>query len=137
MIFRRNKPASPPPNEPSAPRGREHPAGGGDRGVNALARRFLVDEEPATIDLSGTEGFRGGMPEPETRTGEPGAKASPPGTTGSRLVSRDPESGKFYVHPGPAEEPVLLDGETVTAPTELRKGDRIRIGDAEFVFLAR
>lgn len=137
MIFRKNKPASEPPKEPVTPRGRERPAGGGDRGTNALARRFLEDEEPATIDLSGSRVFHADTPEPETRTGEtePGAPRQP--ATASSLISFDSGDGSFFVHPGPPEMPVLLEGATVTERTELRKGDRIRVGEAEIVFLAR
>ena len=50
------------------------------------------------------------------------------------LLSHDPETGKFYVQPGP-ESPVLLNGAVVDAPTELRKGDRIALSGAEFEFL--
>ena len=52
------------------------------------------------------------------------------------LISCEPETGKFYVHPGASEIPVFLAGERVTATTELRRGDRIRIGEAEFEFLS-
>jgi hypothetical protein len=55
----------------------------------------------------------------------------------ARVVSCDPQTGKFYIHPGGVGGPVLLQGEPVRAPTELRPGDTIRAGDFEFRFLSR
>ena len=45
-----------------------------------------------------------------------------------RIISLDPDTGKFYIHPGTADLPVTLQGEPVLAPTELRRGDTIRVG---------
>ena len=73
--------------------------------------------------------------EPETRETSTGPAATAAGAHND-LISRDPETGKFYVHPGDSDTPVLLGGDPVTAPTELRKGDRIGVGGAEFEFLA-
>jgi hypothetical protein len=136
MIFRRNKPVPDPDKQIPAPRGRDSGGGPGQRGANALARRFLVDEEPATTDLSGPAGFPAASPEPETQTGVPlPSDATAPEKP--QLISHDPDTGRFYVHPGTPEVPVLLEGEAVTERTELHRGDRIRIGEAEFVFLSR
>lgn len=52
-----------------------------------------------------------------------------------RVISRDPATGKFYIHPGSEDCPVSLENERVLAPTELRRGDTIRVGDAEFKLL--
>ena len=134
MIFRKNRPASGPENDSPSMRGRDSEPG--KRGANALARRFLVDEEPETIDLAGPGGFTESAadPEPETRVGfEAAENSAAPGRL--EVLSQDTGTGKFYVNPGDPDYPVLLAGETVTAPTELRKGDRIRVGDAEFEFL--
>lgn len=137
MMFRKNKPASGPEESSHTMRGRDSEPG--KRGANALARRFLVDDEPDTIDLAGPGEF------PET-TAETGADAEPDTWASAEeapaaafadsegVISRDPATGKFYVHPGSPETPVLLAGEAVSAPTELRQGDRIRIGQAEFEF---
>lgn len=127
MIFRKKK-APPPSGGPSVPRGRGEPGAGGD---NPLARRFRPDPEPATVDLAEPVRFH------EPPAGE-GPSTTPlrkdPKTLG-RVISRDPATGKFYVHPGPEDCPVLLERETVQAPTELRRGDTIRVGDAEFRLL--
>ena len=133
MIFRRNKPASGPAGEERTMRGRESEPD--KRGANALARRFLVEDEPATIDLTAPGRFpvSPGEAEPETRpAGE--APADSPQASREALISRDPDTGKFYVHPGMPHETVLLGGEPVTSSTELRRGDCIRIGTAEFEF---
>lgn len=134
MIFRKNKPASEPEPDSHAMRGRDSEPG--KRGANALARRFLVDDEPETIDLAGPGGFidSASEPEPETRVGsETGDDTGVDNRLG--ILSQDTDTGKFYVNPGDPEHPVILAGETVTAPTELRKGDHIRVGNAEFEFL--
>ena len=134
MIFRKNKPASALENDSHSMRGRDSEPG--KRGANALARRFLVDDEPETIDLAVPGGFTESAtdPEPETRVGFEAAESS---TAPDRfdVLSQDTGTGKFYVNPGDAGHEVLLGDETVTAPTELRKGDRIRVGDVEFEFL--
>jgi len=134
MIFRKNKPASAPGNDKPSMRGRDGDAAG-DK-PNPLARRFVPGDEPETIDLVGPAGFPSTAEEsePDTRvTTAEGAENVEPGRV--EIVSRDPETGKFYVHAGTSETPVLLAGEPVAARTELRKGDRIRIGEAEFEFL--
>lgn len=134
MIFRKNKPAPEPENDSPTMRSRESEPG--KRGANALARRFLVDEEPDTIDLSGPGEFHGSVEETEPETRD-SAAAPAESAMEERLnvLSQDPDTGKFYVHPGSPGTSVLLGGERVTAVTELRKGDRIRIGEAEFEFL--
>lgn len=127
MIFRKKKAPSPPGDRPVL-RGRGDPGASGD---NPLARRFRPDAEPATVDLADPARFH------EPPAGEGPATAplrTDPGTLG-RVISRDPATGKFYVHPGTGDCPVLLEQETVQAPTELRRGDTIRVGDAEFRLL--
>ena len=95
---------------------------------NPLARRFRQDAEPATVDLSQPARF----PPSETAADDPAtAELQTDATRLGRILSRDPGTGKLYVHPGTAEQPVLLQGEPVSAPTELRAGDTLRIGDTE------
>ena len=99
-------------------------------GDNPLARRFRQDSEPPTIDLAAAPRFQ--VPR---ETADPKTAPLPTGAAQlSRFISREPETGKFYIHPGPQDLPVTLQGEPVSAPTELRRGDVIRIGDAEFHF---
>lgn len=135
MIFKKNKPPGESARPAQAPRGR-----GTAPGKNPLARRFVDDEEPDTIDLRGPAGFPAGEgekgdDEPDTRLAS-GAPAGAPSKTWAGIISHDAETGKFYALPGTPEAPVMLGGEPITAPTELRRGDRIRIGAAEFEFLA-
>jgi hypothetical protein len=135
MIFRKKNPAPGPEIQNSAMRGRNDQ--NSERAANALARRFQEDDEPETIDLLGDEGFPGeeAPAEPETQvTATDPAKSHRADRL--NLISCEPETGKFYVHPGASEIPVFLAGERVTATTELRRGDRIRIGEAEFEFLS-
>lgn len=135
MIFRKNKPAATPENNKPSMRGRDGDTG--RDGPSPLARRFVPGDEPETIDLVGPAGFHAGASEAEPETQvtatEPAPESAETGRSG--ILSHDPGTGKFYVHPGNAESPVLLAGEPVTAITELRKGDRICIADAEFEFL--
>ena len=134
-MFRKKNPASGPDTQKPAMRGRN--GENSERAANALARRFQEDDEPETIDLVGAEGFPGEVAgaEPETQ-----ATASVPGERRSedrlQLISCETETGKFYVHAGTTQTQVFLAGEPVNARTELRQGDRIRIGDVEFEFLA-
>jgi hypothetical protein len=98
---------------------------------NPLARRFQADREPPTVDLAGPAGFRespGGEQDPQTTPLQMDASKL------GRLISHDSESGKFYIHPGAEAAAVLLQGEPVRAPTELRRGDVIQIGDTEIHF---
>ena len=135
MIFRKNKPAQKPENKSPTMRGREDESG--KRAANALARRFLVEDEPETIDLGAPAGFPAAdsQPEPETRVTAP-AREQAGSSERVPVITLEPGSGKFYVQAGSTENPVYLAGEAVTAPTELRRGDRIRIGETEFEFLA-
>jgi hypothetical protein len=95
------------------------------------------EREPATIDLAEPARFQAqsaAAEDPHTAAQQTDAAKL------SRVVSCDPQTGKFYVHPGHpggANSPVLLQGEPVRAPTELRPGDTIRAGDVEFRFLPR
>jgi hypothetical protein len=135
MIFRKNKPAQEPGKQSPAMRGRDDE--NSKRAANALARRFQDQDEPETIDLASPSGIpvAESQGEPDTRV-TASVPESSRRTDQLRVISREPETGKFYVHAGTAETPVLLAGEPVTTPTELRRGDRIRIGEAEFEFLA-
>jgi hypothetical protein len=106
--------------------------------ANPLARRFAADDEPDTIDLGGAGGFPADTPdapaEPETRVTAASQEAS--AASGPvAFLAQDPGNGKFYVLPGSDDVSVLLGGEVVMSRTELRRGDRIRIGNAEFEFL--
>lgn len=140
-IFNRKKPADSPAGGNPVMRGRrdDKPA---DSETNPLARRLVSDEEPDTIDLDGASGFPAAGPdvpdEPETRAVRSAGEETPgPVAAGGQraFLSRDPATGKFYVQPGTEGCPVFLGDEPVLAPTELRRGDRLRIGDAEFEFL--
>jgi hypothetical protein len=98
---------------------------------NPLARRFRADSEPPTVDLAGPARF------PAAQLGDEDPKTAPLQTDIaklSRLISHDPGSGKFYIHPGTKDAPVLLQGEPVRAPTELRRGDTICVGPTEIRF---
>ena len=97
---------------------------------NPLARRFRADAEPATIDLGGPARFPAEVDREDPETKALGTDASKLG----RVISHDPETGKFYIHPGTADLPVTLQGEPVLAPTELRQGDTIRVGSMEIRF---
>lgn len=130
MIFRKKQgPAS--PTGPAVPRGRDGSgpsakdrASGGD---NPLARRFQEDAEPATVDLSDPARFHApAKPEESPQTTY---LQTQPESLG-RVISRDAATGKLYVHPGTEDCPVLLQNEAVVAPTELRRGDTIRVADA-------
>ena len=98
--------------------------------TNPLARRFRQDAEPDTIDLAQPARFPPpdeALPDPDPLTAELQTDAA----RLARLLSRDPGTGKLYVHPGSESEPVRLQDEPVRAPTELRAGDTIRLGTAE------
>jgi len=116
------------------PRGRDAAGAGAD---NPLARRFRPEHEPDTIDLAAPARFQ---PAPSAQEDPQTAALQTDASQLARVVSRDPQTGKFYIHPGrPGAEnsPVLLQGEPVRAPTELRPGDTIRLGDFELRFLSR
>lgn len=147
-MFRKKKsPASdhgPSDNQRHVPRGRAAAGAGpqaakaADRAAdNPLARRFRSEREPATVDLTAPARFQA----PSTAPEDPQTAALQTDASHLiRVVSCDPQTGKFYIHPGHpggAAGQVLLQGETVRAPTELRPGDTIRAGDFEFRFLPR
>ncbi|MFC1696625.1 hypothetical protein ACFL1C_11015 [Pseudomonadota bacterium] len=123
MIFRRKK-QNVTLGAPPAMRGRDSP----ENHNNPLARRFHPDDEPDTIDLQQPAGFN---EEPGTR--DLTSKTATPENIS--LITLNPETGKFYVQPGAGEPQVLLDGESVQAPTELRRGDRVQIGRYELQLL--
>lgn len=97
---------------------------------NPLARRFRADAEPDTIDLGGPARFPADVDGGDPKTASLQTDAAMLG----RVISHDPETGKFYVHPGTVALPVTLQGEQVRAPTELRRGDTIRLGATEIRF---
>ena len=117
MIFRRKKQNIPPGAAPAL-RGRDSV----ENPDNPLARRFHPDDEPDTIDLQQPAGFNE----------EPGTRDLTSKTASPENLSR---TGKIDVQPGTAEHQVLLDGESVRAPTELRRGDRVQIGRFELQLL--
>jgi hypothetical protein len=131
MIFRKKKPSQDAPASAGTLRGRESVSP--EPGTNALAQRFMAQDEPDTIDLGGSHGFPepASQEEPDTRDAEHGQALGP---EGQALITLDSRNAKFYVHPGRADSPVRLNGEAVTARTELRKGDRIRVATVEFEF---
>lgn len=145
-MFRKKKsPASdhgPSDNQRPVPRSRDA-AGAGSPAAraadsaaadNPLARRFRPEREPATIDLTAPARFEAASTAPE----DPHTAALQIDASKlARVVSCDPQTGKFYIHPAGPGGQVLLQGEAVRAPTELRPGDTIRAGDFEFRFLPR
>jgi len=133
-MFRKKKSPRPEDVQP-VPRGRAPAAKGAsverDTANNPLARRFQVESEPPTIDLAAPPRFHAapsGRDDPKT------APLQPEVAPLSRFISHDPANGKFYVHPGDKGVTVTLQGETVVAPTELRRGDVIRMGNTEIQF---
>ena len=125
MIFRRKKQAATTGGEQAVMRSRANV----EESDNPLARRFHPEDEPDTIDLQQPAGF---PQEPDTAATQ--KKVSDKGRVG--VVTMDAETGKFDLQPGPDGISVRLGGQAVTAPTELRHGDRIRIGDSELIFSA-
>jgi hypothetical protein len=134
MIFRRNKSATPSASKTPVLRGRD----GAESSDNPLARRFHPEDEPDTIDLQQPEGF---TDEPGTSELTANAPRKSPGesVTASHMgiVSVAPETGKFYVQPGTAENVTYLGNEPVLSSTELRPGDRIRVGKFELCLLSQ
>jgi hypothetical protein len=119
MIFRRKKQTAA-PSGPPVMRGR----GNVENGDNPLARRFRPEDEPDTIDLQKPASFND-----EPGTADLAAQRSTPDNLG--VVTLAAGTGKLYAQPGKGEQVVYLDGEAVLAPTELRPGDRVRIGNLE------
>ena len=111
-------------------------------GQNPLARRLQPESEPDTVELEQRDAAMpstGGTAEPGTRSyafeaGTHGEEEAAASNGPDRLVSYAPATGKYYVHPLGDDTAVELAGETVRSQTELRNGDRIRIGDAELEF---
>lgn len=138
-IFQKKNPATPPVSGSPVLRGRDD-ADNHSSASNPLAKRFVTDDEPDTIDLGGGAGFpaEGEIPaEPETRAAQAVESAVVEDAPADRFafLTLDPATGKLYVQPGTPASPVLLGGEPVRAATELRRGDLIRVGDSEFQFL--
>lgn len=119
MIFRRKKQSEAPDSTPIM-RGRTSV----DKDANPLARRFNPNDEPDTIDLAEPAGFPS-----EPGTAELTAEKSDPQDLS--VIALDPETGKLYARPGKGSQVVQLEGEPVLASTELRPGDRVRIGPLE------
>jgi len=119
MIFRRKKQTETPAGAPVL-RGRD----GVENSDNPLARRFRTSEEPDTIDLQHPAGFQN---EPDTSDLAAKKKA----VQSLAVITLATETGKIHVQPGTGEQRVCLDGEAVLAPTELRPGDRVQIGNLE------
>jgi len=120
MIFRRKKPTATPGGSQPVMRGRES----AEDNSNPLARRFHPEDEPDTIDLQQPAGFNA-----EPGTADLEKKPGP--SEHLVVVTQVPETGKLYVQPGQDDALTCLGDEPVRAPTELRPGDRIRIGDIE------
>jgi len=51
------------------------------------------------------------------------------------LITFDPLSGKFYIQPGEGRNLAYLDGQPVLVPTELPRGQHIRLGDTTLRFV--
>jgi len=119
MIFRRKKQTDVPAQTPVM-RGRERV----ENSDNPLARRFHPEDEPDTIDLQQPAGFK-----TEPGTAELSARRQAPESLG--VITLVPATGKIYAQRGDSDSTVFLDGEPVLAPTELRPGDRVRIGNLE------
>jgi hypothetical protein len=119
MIFRRKK-GTVTPVGPPVMRGRDSV----EISDNPLARRFRPEDEPDTIDLLQPTGFND-----EPGTAELAAKPSV--VESLNVITLASETGKIYAQPGQGNQVVYLDGEAVLAPTELRPGDRVRIGNLE------
>ncbi len=113
-------------------RGRDPEGHGAKSTDNPLARRFHPDDEPETIDLQDPGRFHAASEPSDPPTAE---LAGSPADLNS-LITRDPETGKFYIHPQEDGAPVYLGDIAVNTSMELRPGDRIRIGQAEFQFLS-
>jgi hypothetical protein len=120
MIFRRKKQTQTPAGAPVL-RGRDSV----ENGDNPLARKFRPRDEPDTIDLQHPTGFQ---TEPDTSDLAEKKKA----VQSLAVITLAPETGKIHVQPGKGKQRVCLDGEAVLAPTELRPGDRVQIGNLEF-----
>lgn len=134
MMFRKKKTSQAEGGRPVL-RGRT-PAAKGEgaarkSGGNPLARRFLADGEPPTVDLAAAPRFQPAQPGADDPKTAP--LAAGPAQL-SRIISFEPGTGKFYIHPGAEGIAVTLQGEPVAAPTELRRGDVIRVGEAEIRF---
>ena len=99
---------------------------------NPLARRFHPDDEPETIDLQDPGRFHSAA-EPSD---PPTAEVADSLTELDSLITRDSGTGKFYIHPHENGTQVYLGDIAVNTSMELRPGDRIRIGQAEFQFLS-
>jgi hypothetical protein len=113
---------------------RSAPSGDG----NPLARRFHPDDEPDTVDLLRSGESAGaavaGVEEAATRDLAGPGDGPTAAAAGEPFMCFAAKTGKFYLLPGSEESPVLLNGATVAAATELRSGDRIELGGAAFLF---
>jgi len=134
MIIRRKKPAATRGHDQPAMRSRDS----AENSDNPLARRFHMDDEPDTIDLQQAAGFNSdpGTSEPETSSvGQTSTGPAPAASEHLSIVTLDPGSGKLYVQPGDGDSRTRLGEESVRAATELRRGDRIRVGGFDLQIL--
>ena len=130
MIFWRKKPSATPDDGQGVMRGRNS----AEKNSNPLARRFHPEDEPDTIDLQQGAGFS-----EEPGTAETGVSPAWPAPTTPEylsVVTLVAETGKFYVQPGQGDSLTYLGDEVVRLPTELRRGDCIRVGDFELTILS-
>lgn len=126
-MFGRKKPS---PDRTRAPLPRGRTADEEGTASNPLARRFRAEGEPRTVDLANPARFHAPA---ETDEGPaPGLQAAADRL--APVITRDPETGKFYLHPGTVDCPASIGELTVEAPTELRPGDVIHLGAASFRF---
>lgn len=142
MIFKRGKQRGERVGGTHVMRGRDsaakaHGSAPGSDG-NPLARRFHPDDEPDTVDLLRSGESAGaavaGVGEAATRDLVGPGDGPTAAAAGEPFMCFAAKTGKFYLLPGSEESPVLLNGATVVAATELRPGDRIEVGGAAFLF---
>ena len=119
-------------------RGRDAAAPAAGSADNPLARRFRPEREPATIDLTAPARFQ----LPSAADGDPHTAAPQTDLPQlARVVSRDPQTGKFYVHPGHPggdQSPVLLQGATLapgryTFAVQFNQGGKRSAADDSYV----
>ena len=123
MIFRPKKPSTTPGDAQPVMRGRDS----AENSDNPLARRFHPEDEPDTIDLQQAGGFNSEPGTAESATSP--ARPAPAAPEYLNVISLSPDTGKFYVQPGQGDSMTYLGDEPVRAPTELRRGDCVRVGD--------
>jgi len=136
-MFRKKKPATEPGqavlrSRATSPR---DPGRASQTAANPLARRLQQDAEPSTVDLAAAPAFPAADQGTSSNTDPKTATLQAASARLERFISHDPQTGKLYVHPGDGQIAVMLAGNPVLAPTELRPGDEVTIGIAVFRFL--